>query len=63
VNEKSACVAHFPLYALIVTNVTIVGNSEVEPALRRLQPTVARHSEANAAAIPWFFTNRSGAKA
>jgi hypothetical protein len=32
VNEKSACVATSPLDALIVTNFTIVGNSEVEPA-------------------------------
>jgi hypothetical protein len=35
-------VAHFPLYALIVTNVTIVGNSEVEPA----------HQEASTDGLP-----------
>jgi len=29
VNEKSACVAHFPLDALIVNNCTIAGNWEV----------------------------------
>jgi hypothetical protein len=34
VNEKSSCVAHFQLDALIVTNFTIVGNSEIGNKIR-----------------------------